>query len=66
VVHESAEEEQSEDVFLPGDSTDDNLSPEVKDLMLKLDQSRDKEQFSTEKEPMCTKVGGGDPNFQVG
>lgn len=65
MVHESAEKEQSEDVFLPGDSIDDNLSPEVKDLMLKLDQSRDKEQFSTEKEPMCTKVGGGDPNFQV-
>ena len=54
----SRKEEQPEDVFLPEDLTDDNLSPEVKELMRKLDQSRTKEHILTNTEPTCTKVGG--------
>ena len=49
------QEEENEDSYLP-DSEEDNLSPEVRELMRKLEMSRRKDTSIVDDEPTCTKV----------
>lgn len=48
--------DEEEDRFLPEDEEDSNLSPEVKELMRRLELSKRKDESREVEEPTCTKV----------